>query len=324
MYSAHYHLLLNHWPILGTFIGLVLFVVALYADKEDLKQAGLAMFALMALLALPAYMSGSAAQEVIKNSPDVSKAMIENHQGVALLALIFMGITGLASLVGLWSYSRASKTAGAGTPRLGSGVAVVVLLLSIATMGLMSVTGNTGGNIRHPEIVDKGAALSSLGNLGGRIVPVIKYIVVDYSMWVWPILEDLHFFGLILIIGAVGILNLRIMGFFKRLPVGPLHRFIPWGIAGFIINVITGMMFYMGMPGFYANNPAYKLKMLVILIAGANLLFFYCTSAFRPLEKLGPGDDAPISAKLVALSSIVLWIFVIVLGRYLPFYEVLQ
>ena len=322
MHSAHYHLLLNHWPILGTFIGLVLFVVALYADKEDLKQASLAMFAFMALLAIPAFMSGSSAQEVLKAAPDVSKDIIENHQGVALLALIFMEITGIASLVGLWKYSRAPKSSG--EARLGSGIALVVLLLAALTMGLMSVTGNTGGNIRHPEIVDKSAALSSLGHLGARIVPVIQFYVVTYSMWVWPILEDLHFFGLILIIGAVGVLNLRIMGFFKRLPVGPLHRFIPWGIAGFIINVITGMLFYMGMPGFYANNPDFKLKIVIIMIAGGNLLFFYCTSAFRPLEKIGAGEDAPAFAKFVALSSLLLWIFVIVLGRYMPFYEVLQ
>lgn len=316
MYSAHYHLLLNHWPTVGTFIALVLFVVSLVTDKDDLKQSSLALFAFIALLAIPTYMSGSSAQEVIKDSPGVSAAMIENHQGAALIAMIFMELTGLFATIGLWKFTRGTRPA--------SWITSAVLVLSLATMGLMSVAGNTGGNIRHPEIINGAETASSVGNIGAKIVPVVKYIVVDYSMWVWPILEDLHFFGLILIIGAIGVLNLRILGFLKQLPVGPLHRFVPWGIAGFIINIVTGMLFYMGMPGFYADNPDFKLKILVIMVAGANLLFFHCTSVFRSWARLGPGEDAPASAKLVAASSIFLWIFVIVLGRYMPFYEVLK
>ena len=101
-----------------------------------------------------------------------------------------------------------------------------------------------------------------------------------------------------------------------------MHRFIPWGIAGFAINVITGFLFYLGMPGFYNMNVVFQLKMFTIMVAGVLLLLFYCTSSFRALEDIGPGEDAPLFAKLVALSSIVLWIAVIILGRYIPFGEV--
>jgi hypothetical protein len=58
------------------------------------------------------------------------------------------------------------------------------------------------------------------------------------------------------------------------------------------------------------------------MLAGANLLLFYCTSAFRSVEHLGPGEDAPMFAKIIAASSIILWIAAIVLGRYIPFGEV--
>ena len=76
------------------------------------------------------------------------------------------------------------------------------------------------------------------------------------------------------------------------------------------------------MPGFYVPNIVFQIKMLAVILAGGNLLFFYCTSAFRTLEDLGPGEDAPRFAKFIALSSIFLWIAVIVLGRYIPFGEV--
>ena len=76
------------------------------------------------------------------------------------------------------------------------------------------------------------------------------------------------------------------------------------------------------MPGFYVVNIVFQLKMVTILVAGLNLLLFQCTSAFRLLEDVGPGEDAPRFAKVVAAVSIFLWIAVIILGRYIPFGEV--
>jgi uncharacterized membrane protein len=320
MNLAHVHLLLNHLPIIGTLIALGLFLVSLVADQDDLKQVSLALFSLLALIAIPTYMSGTGASDMIKDSPDVSMAMIETHQGAALIAFIFLEITGVFSLMGLWSYSRKAKNPwGPGPARWNL---FAVLVLSIVTFGLMALAGNTGGDIHHPEIVTGPEATPAIGAAGAWLVEKIKYIVIDFSMWGWPILEDLHFFGLIVLIGTIGVFNLRILGFLKQVPVAPLHRFLPWGIAGFGLNLVTGMLFYLGMPGFYNMNVVFQLKMFAIMVAGANVLLFSCTSAFRRLEHLGPGEDAPALAKLVAVSTIVLWIAIIVLGRYIPYGEV--
>jgi hypothetical protein len=246
--------------------------------------------------------------------------LIQTHQGAALLALVFMEITGAFALIGLWEFSRAGKKSEARRPA--GWIVAAVLLFSIVTSILMAIAGNTGGEIRHPEIIAGNEAPSSVGAAGAKVVPFLQYYVVEYSNWIWPILEDLHFIGLILILGAIGVLNLRILGFLKQLPVAPLHRFIPWGIAGVFINVITGILFFIGMPPFYADNPDFQLKMVAIVIAGTNLLLFYCTSAFQPLARLGPGDDAPLSAKFIAASSLLLWIAIVFLGRYIPSFEV--
>jgi len=320
MNLAHVHLLLNHVPIIGTLVALGLFLVSLVAKHDDLKQASLVLFSLMALLAIPTYVSGSGAQQTLKESPDVSMSMIEAHQGAALLAFISMEITGAASLIGLLRFSRTVKNPWMSGP--GRFNLSVVLLLALLTSGLMAIAGNTGGDIRHSEILSGQDTTSTIGTFGAGLMGTIHHFVIDSSMWVWPILEDLHFLGLILLLGSVGVFNLRILGFLKQLPVGPLHRFIPWGIAGFGINVITGFLFYLGMPDFYILNVVFQLKLLTILLAGTTLLVFYCTSAFRSLEHLGPGEDAPRFAKFIAASSIVLWIAVIVLGRYIPFGEV--
>ena len=324
MNLAHLHLLLNHSPIVGTFIVLGLFIVSLIGHSDELKQVSLALFSLIALLAIPAYMTGFAAQEAIKESPGVSTDLIQAHQGAALVAFILMEITGGVALLGLWQFSRTVKdpVKDALSSRPTPWQLSAVLVLAMATAGVMAVAGNTGGDIRHPEILSDLQPGGAIGAAGSGLIASVRSFVIDSSMWVWPILEDIHFIGLILLLAAIGAINLRILGFLKQLPVAPLHRFIPWGIAGFIINLITGLLFFLGMPPFYAVNIVFQLKMFTIVIAGTNLVLFYCSSAFRGLEHIGPGEDAPRSAKLIAAATIFLWFAIIILGRYIPYGEV--
>src|SRR5207247_2323125 len=184
MNLAHLHLLLNHWPIIGTLIALALFLVSLVGDHDDLKQASLALFSLIALLAIPAYMSGYAAQDAIKELPDVSMDLIQTHRGAALLAFVFMEITGAVSLLGLWRFSRTAKNPWMSRPpRLNLSA---VMVFSMATAGLMTITGNTGGEIRHPEILSATETTSTVARVGSAILPALQYFVIDYSMWVWP------------------------------------------------------------------------------------------------------------------------------------------
>ena len=136
--------------------------------------------------------------------------------------------------------------------------------------------------------------------------------------WVWPACETLHFIGMALLMGVIGVIDLRMLGVLKRVPFAPLHRLLPWGIAGFIINLITGFMFFAGDPYQYKDNIAFLFKMLFIVLAGINVLIFYLIP-FRQVEAMGPGDDAPMFAKVIAATSIFLWFGVMYWGRMLPF-----
>ena len=128
---------------------------------------------------------------------------------------------------------------------------------------------------------------------------------------------DLHFIGLVLLIGTIGMLNLRVLGFAKQIPIGTLNKLVPWGLAGIGINAVTGMLAFIGMPTFYSHDIAFVLKIIVILLAATAMGLFYLTDAFRTCEALGSGQDAPLRAKLIAGTSLVLWFAVIVLGRYI-------
>lgn len=319
MNLPHVHLLLNHWPIIGTYIALGLLFVSLLSRSDDLKQVSLVLFSLLGLVAIPVYLSGNAAADTIKRLPNFPQALVESHEGAALVAFMAMELTGLAALIGVWGYSRNGSSASRST---GGWNAPLVLFLALVTAGLMAIAGTTGGDIRHPEIIS-GDSASSIGTMGAAWVLGLRYFIIDYSRWVWPLVETAHFLGLILLLGTVGVLNLRILGLLKNVPVGPFHRFLPWGIAGLSLNVATGFLFFIGMPFFYVFNAYFQAKILVIVIAGANLLF-HCTGAFRKWEGLGSGEDAPALAKLIAASSLVLWVVVVVIGRYIPLGESAQ
>lgn len=141
---------------------------------------------------------------------------------------------------------------------------------------------------------------------------------VTYYAWVWPACETIHFVGLCLLFGIVLMVDLRMLGMIKKVPFAALHRLLPWGIFGFVINFITGVMFFVANPDQYLHNPSFYLKMLFIGLAGVNVIVFYLT-VYNEAKEIGPGEDAPLGAKAVAVVSIFLWVGVIFFGRMLPY-----
>jgi len=142
---------------------------------------------------------------------------------------------------------------------------------------------------------------------------------VNAHAWVWPACETLHFVGLALLIGNVGLLDLRLLGVEKGMAVIPLNGFIRWGLAGFLINLATGIVFFVGNPAQYVSNVAFGYKLAFMALAGVNVLIFYATGLARSVEALGPGDDAPLPVKVIAAASLVLWVAVMYMGRMLPY-----
>jgi len=318
MNLAHLHLLLNHFPIIGTVVALGLFIVSFIGKNDDLKRSSLIIFAAIALLTLPAFFSGIGAQRAVRKDPLVSTAVIDRHEGAAMLALFFMLITGALALIELWKRRRIV------TEKPWSGTLLAILLFSLITAGLMARVGTTGGDIRHPEIwsvkdVTQETGLSSFVHIFEPKPSKFTDLMLVSKYW-WAFMMDLHFIGLALLIGTVGILNLRVLGFEKRLTGASLHRLMPWAMAGFGINVLTGTLAFIGMPSYYAFDAAFWLKILALLLLGLNAAVFYLTDAFESVERLGPGDEAPRLAKVVAGSSLFLWFAVITLGRYIQSY----
>ena len=313
MNLAHIHLLLNHFPTVGMIIGIGLFLLALIGKSDDLKKASLVVFLGIALLALPTYMSGNAAQEKIcvaqgKNpcaDPGLSRDLIEQHEGAALLALVFMEITGAFAWLGLWQYRRKARFSRANM--------AAVAFFSLVCFGLMSQAANIGGEIRHPEIRDPQATTAQIG--GQPLGRAVGSWVISKT-WIWAASETLHFIGLCLLFGIASLVDLRILGLMKGISFSALHRLLPWAVMGFGINLITGMLFFVAASDQYTTNTVFHWKLALMMLAGLNVLYF---TIFDEPWEVAAGDDAPPLAKFVAASAFVLVIGVIFAGRMLPF-----
>jgi uncharacterized membrane protein len=307
MNLAHVHLLLNHFPTVGFGVGLAIFIFALLGKNEELKRTGFIVFVIMALLAFAAYVSGNAAQMVLKGREGVSDAVIKAHQDAALLAFISMEITGALAWLALWQYRQTSRTQAWTT--------TAVLVLSIVSFGLMAQTANLGGEIRHPEIVPEGASAASSRPASIETAAIVASFVID-NPWVWPGSETLHFIGLSLLFGVVLTVNLRMLGLIRSVPFSAMHRLLPWGMIGLAINTATGMLFFVAKPEQYTYNLAFQWKVVFLLLAGGNLLFL---TIFEDAWVFGEGDEPRLPVKLVAAFSIFLWVGVIFFGRMLPY-----
>src|SRR4029079_5695379 len=139
-----------HVPTVGTIIAFGVLMLALTQKSDDLLRASFALFFAIALISLPAYMTGHSAEAVVKERPGVNLELIALHQSAALLALTFMEATGVAAWFGLW---QARKPIGRSKWAVPS-----VLLLSVITIALMANAANIGGEITHPEILAPGVA----------------------------------------------------------------------------------------------------------------------------------------------------------------------
>ena len=311
MDPTHLHLLLNHVPTVGFGIGIAMFAMSFLGRSHDLRQASLVVLVGIALVSIPTYATGNAAQTNLQDRGDVSDgtnegmvtlSLIETHEGAAFLALGFMELTGALAWLALWRLRRTSK--------LSYGMGGLILVLSLLTMGLMAQAANIGGLINHPEIRAAEEATTFAGNLGR--------VVGDYvrdTPWTWIAAETLHFVGLSLLVGVILLIDLRMLGFMSQISFKALDRMLPWAMLGFALNVFTGMLFFAAAYGQYTNNPAFFWKLVFVMLAGANTLYFTFDNSWI----VAPGRDAPALSKAAAVGAMFFWVGVMYWGSMLPF-----
>lgn len=144
MDPIHFHLLLNHVPVFGTFFAVCLLLFGMIRKNKTLEQAGLITLMVVAVVTVPVFLSGENAEHKLEKIADVSEHFMEEHEESAEFGLWLMMATGVSALFSLRLLSKTSQIAEA--------MRMVTLALAMFTVGAMIAIGSHGGKIRHDEL----------------------------------------------------------------------------------------------------------------------------------------------------------------------------
>ena len=143
-------------------------------------------------------------------------------------------------------------------------------------------------------------------------------------LWLYPSVEIVHIVGIALLFGSIAVLDLRLLGVSRHIPVRTLARHVlPWSAASFLLIIPSGLLMFTAHATEFIDSEVFVLKMLLILAGGVNAALFH-TITFRTadvwdsdeMRKLPP----PPSARAAGALSLLIWISVIACGRLLAYF----
>jgi len=156
---THLHLILNHVPVIGIIIGFLILAWGALRGYDEVKNTGLVILVLTALVAIPVYLTGEPAEETVEHLPGVSEQIIELHEDSALYSLILTTVSGALALLALTAIRFL-------TAKVSLWTVYACLLLSLIAGASVVYTANLGGQIRHSEIRQ-----TQSGNAGAETRP---------------------------------------------------------------------------------------------------------------------------------------------------------
>jgi hypothetical protein len=143
---------------------------------------------------------------------------------------------------------------------------------------------------------------------------------VRESLWLFPAIETVHLLGMAALVATTAVFDLRLLGWvLRRERVSELAaRLLPWSWAGFAVQVVTGALLFASEAVKVYTNPAFRVKMLLIFLAGVHALVFHW-SVYRDVASWDDSGVLPAGAKVAGFVSILLWIGIVAAGRFIGF-----
>src|SRR5277367_1611606 len=145
-------------------------------------------------------------------------------------------------------------------------------------------------------------------------------ITMRESLWAEPIVESIHVLTLTLFIGFAVLLDMRLLGVaMRRRPVSEvLAQLNPWLFVGFTIMIVSGTLLFIGDPVSFYTTTFFKIKMIMLVLAGLNVAIFNWTVG-RKMAEWDLNPTTPRGAKVAAVVSLVLWILIVAAGRAIAY-----
>jgi uncharacterized membrane protein len=144
MNDAHLHLLVNHFPIIGTLFGLGILIAGMLLKNNSVKNTSFILFVVAAIFAAFSMGTGEGAEELVEYLPNIGKQIIHEHEEMAEKFAILMYVTGFLGLLSLYTSIKNHK--------LAKTFSLITLVLALLAAILAKSVGTTGGEIRHTEI----------------------------------------------------------------------------------------------------------------------------------------------------------------------------
>jgi len=143
---------------------------------------------------------------------------------------------------------------------------------------------------------------------------------VRESTWLFPTIETLHVLCIVLVVGTIMIVDLRLINVAsKGRPVSEVIReMLPWTWVAFGFAVLTGGMLFSSSATKYAKNWPFRLKMLLLLLAGINMAVFHL-GTYRRIHLWDRESMIPTGARIAGLVSLIIWVCVVSFGRWIGF-----
>src|ERR1700722_3424119 len=136
---------------------------------------------------------------------------------------------------------------------------------------------------------------------------------IRQSAWLFPLIETCHLFGIVSLVTSTSILDLRLLGTgpLRGWPVSKLtQRLLPCAWWGFAVQIVTGLLMSSSEAVKNYHNPAFRLKMLLILLAAVNFWLFHQIS-YKSVAKWDNDRLSPPGARMAGAFSILLWVGIV-------------
>jgi uncharacterized membrane protein len=144
MSDAHYHLVVNHFPIIGSILGLFILIAGIFLKNNTVKNVSYCLFITAAVFGALSMATGEGAEEMVEDMPNIGKSIIHQHEELAEKLAWGLYVLGVASLVGIYADIKKHSKA--------KFISFVILIIALLIVVLAQQVGTSGGEIRHTEI----------------------------------------------------------------------------------------------------------------------------------------------------------------------------
>jgi hypothetical protein len=143
-------------------------------------------------------------------------------------------------------------------------------------------------------------------------------VLVAESLWGYPLFETIHTLGMAMLIGSLGLINLRVLGYKPELPLLGTRELLPLAWLGFTLNAISGGLLFSSDAVYFFASYTFRIKMVLIVLGGLNAALLG-RRIFREAAAGVPAPPPTVGTKWIAATSLVFWIAAVCAGRLIAY-----